>query len=133
MTTRAGAKTVPDWRALDARAVLEHLGSSERGLTAEEAEARLARHGPNELLTTPPASVWRFLGDQLRSVIVLLLFAAAAVALAIGDPLDAAAVAAVLVVNTLIGFVAELRARRAIRTGRSCRPSSFAASACTRR
>jgi magnesium-transporting ATPase (P-type) len=44
--------------------------------------------------------------------VVLLLVVAAALALAVGDPLDSAAIAVVLLVNTALGFVVELRARR---------------------
>ena len=52
--------------------------------------------------------------DQLRSVIVVLLLVAAGISLAAGDVVDAAAIAAVLAINASIGFVTELRARRAM-------------------
>jgi Ca2+-transporting ATPase len=52
--------------------------------------------------------------NQLTSVVVLLLAAAALVALALGDRIESAAIAAVLALNTAIGFVTELRARRAM-------------------
>ncbi len=79
-----------------------------------EADRRLEHYGPNLFRRTPPASPWRILLAQLRSVIVLLLVAAAAVALAAGDPLDAGAIGAVLVLNVTLGFVTELRAHRAM-------------------
>src|SRR5690606_4554956 len=79
-----------------------------------EARRRLERYGPNALRPPKPVSAWRILLAQLESIVVLLLFAAAAVALLSGDPLDAAAIAAVLVINTAIGFITELRARRAM-------------------
>lgn len=50
----------------------------------------------------------------LPPVVVLLLAAAGAVAFLMGDRLEAAAIGAVLAVNTLLGFVVELRARRAM-------------------
>jgi Ca2+-transporting ATPase len=46
--------------------------------------------------------------------VALLLCAAATVALATGDHADAAAIGAVLIINTTLGFVTELRARRAM-------------------
>jgi len=52
--------------------------------------------------------------DQLRSIVVVLLIAATAVSLALRDIPEAAAIGAVLVINTLIGFAMELRARRAM-------------------
>ena len=51
---------------------------------------------------------------QLRSVLVLLLVGAAAVAAATGDLADVAAIGAVLVLNVAIGFATELRAHRAM-------------------
>jgi Ca2+-transporting ATPase len=45
---------------------------------------------------------------------VLLLVVASGVALAIGDVADTMAIGGVLVINTLLGFVTELRARRAM-------------------
>jgi Ca2+-transporting ATPase len=54
------------------------------------------------------------LGAQLRSTVVMLLVAAAILSIASGDVLDAAAIAAVLLLNAAIGFATELPARRAI-------------------
>jgi P-type Ca2+ transporter type 2C len=45
---------------------------------------------------------------------VLLLGAAAVIALATGDPLDAAAIVAVLILNATLGFLTDLPARRAL-------------------
>jgi P-type Ca2+ transporter type 2C len=47
-------------------------------------------------------------------VIGFLLLAAVMVSLLSGDRLEAATIAAVLVINTVLGVVTELRARRAI-------------------
>jgi len=74
----------------------------------------MARHGPNVFRAAPPVSPWVVLAAQLRSMIVLLLATAAAIALLSGDALDAAAIGAVLVLNVAIGFVTELRAHRAM-------------------
>jgi Ca2+-transporting ATPase len=70
--------------------------------------------GPNRLPIAPPASALAVLTAQLRSVIVLLLAAAIAISLLFDDRIEAAAIAAVLVINTLIGFMTEFRARRAM-------------------
>src|SRR5687768_12514017 len=102
------------WHTLDAKAVLAQLQSTRDGLTAEEVRKRLERYGPNRLEVIPPASAWSILVAQFRSVVVLLLVAAAALSLAFGDIADAVAVAAVLVINAALGFVTEFRARRAM-------------------
>jgi Ca2+-transporting ATPase len=102
------------WHALDAAAALTALDSGEKGLTSAEAAARLERYGPNLLPVSPPESAWRVLIRQLRSIVVLLLVAAMGVSLAMGDLLEAAAIAVVLVLNTVIGLVMELKARRSL-------------------
>ncbi|HEU0014119.1 MAG TPA: HAD-IC family P-type ATPase [Longimicrobium sp.] len=100
------------WHAVGAHAALERLDSSATGLSAGEAAARRQRWGPNLLRAAPPVPAWKILLAQLRGFVVLLLVAAAALALATGDPLDAGAIGVVLLINTVLGFVMELRARR---------------------
>src|SRR5687768_1099449 len=95
-------------------ALFERLISTPDGLSQQEAEARLRRVGPNRLEPARPVSAWKILADQLRSVVVVLLVAAAAIALRLREPVEAAAIAAVLAINTLVGFVTEWRARRAM-------------------
>lgn len=102
------------WHATAIDEACRALDTSTDGLDAATAAARLAQIGPNVLSLAPPIAAWRVLLAQFRSVVVLLLAAAAAVAWLTSDALDALAIGAVLVVNAAIGFVTEIRARRAI-------------------
>ncbi|HEY0303722.1 MAG TPA: HAD-IC family P-type ATPase, partial [Longimicrobiales bacterium] len=102
------------WHAQTAQSVLSQLNTSEKGLQADEVRRRGAQYGPNTLHVTPPPSWLIILIAQFRSVVVLLLFVAALAAWVLSDPLDAIAIAGVLVINTAIGFITELRARRAM-------------------
>ena len=102
------------WHALPAADVLARLGVDADGLAEVEAGERARRFGPNTLRIAAPVSAWRILAAQMRSVVVLLLVAAAALSWATGDAAEAAAIAAVLVLNTALGFATELRARRAM-------------------
>jgi len=108
------APEAPAWHALDVDRVLERVDTSRDGLSPEEAARRLAAHGPNQLTARRPPSAWGILLAQFQSVVVLLLVVAAIVAFAVGDRLEAAAIAAVLLLNAAIGFPVELRARRAM-------------------
>lgn len=93
---------------------IEALDSSERGLGSEEAERRLAVHGLNEV-KPPPAEPWtRILIRQFQSPLIYMLIAAAAVALALGEVIDATAIAIVLLFNAAIGFTQSLQAAREI-------------------
>jgi Ca2+-transporting ATPase len=102
------------WHALPVDRVLAALSTATDGLSDAEASARLARYGPNQLPLQRPASLAEIIAGQLRSIIVFLLLAAVVVSLLFGDRLEATAIAAVLVINTVLGVVTELRARRAI-------------------
>jgi P-type Ca2+ transporter type 2C len=105
---------VTRWHALPPTAALESLSTTERGLDHEEAARRREEHGPNRLARIQAVSAWSVLVDQFRSIVVLLLVAAMVVALALGDVVEAVAIAGVLAINAAIGFVVELRARRAM-------------------
>jgi Ca2+-transporting ATPase len=84
------------------------------GLTSVAAEEMLSRHGPNLLPAAHrPHLLSRVLG-QLRDPMIMMLCAAWAVVLVIGDRQDATIIAAVVVLNTVIGVVQEVRAQRAV-------------------
>jgi hypothetical protein len=85
----------PAWHAIEVADVVQRLGTSERGLSSTEAAARLTRYGHNRLRVAPPVAAWKILAAQFRSVIVMLLAAATAVAALSGDRADAIAIAAV--------------------------------------
>ena len=102
----------PPWHALAADEVLARLESSPQGLTGAEAAARLRRYGPNALVVARPQPWWRLLVAQFRGLVVALLVAAAVLAAAVGDWLEAWAILAVLLVNAALGFWIEWRARQ---------------------
>ncbi|MGI1663716.1 cation-translocating P-type ATPase [Palleronia sp. KMU-117] len=101
--------------AREAGAVAADLGSDPvRGLAPDEAERRLARHGPNELRRQKPRSALEILRHQFVSVIVWLLLAAAGLSMLLGDHAEALAIGVVLLINGAIGFFTELRAARSM-------------------
>ncbi|HZO18580.1 MAG TPA: HAD-IC family P-type ATPase [Gemmatimonadaceae bacterium] len=115
------------WHTLEADVVLAELGTRRNGLSVEEATGRLERYGPNSLEVAPPASALSILAAQFRSVVALLLVAATALAWTLGDIPDAIAIGAVLLINATLGFVTELRARRAMEALRQLEvPRAFA-------
>lgn len=103
------------WHAKDAGDAVRCLASNlERGLDAAEARARLLQHGPNVLpQATGPGWVARFL-RQFRSPLVGLLGAAALLALALDQRVDAAVICGVILLDALLGAVHEGRAERAV-------------------
>jgi Ca2+-transporting ATPase len=85
-----------------------------RGLNRAEVARRLERYGTNALAESrgrPPLAIFL---DQFKSLIVALLLAAAAVAVALGDGLEAVAILVVIILNALIGFFTEWKASQAL-------------------
>ncbi|MFI8524155.1 cation-translocating P-type ATPase [Promicromonospora sukumoe] len=96
------------------------------GLTAAEAARRLAADGPNELRSRPPVPLWRKVLDQFQDPLVALLLVAVAISLAVwwvedahGVPVDAVVIAAIVVLNAVLGLVQESKAESAVAALRS--------------
>ena len=87
-----------------------------RGLDDAEAERRLALYGPNAPQEVARPRYLRIVLDQFLDPLVALLLGASIVSVAIGDRLEGAAIAAVLVLNAALGFWQELTAERAVRS-----------------
>jgi len=102
------------WHSLPTDEVLRHFSTSRAGLDAAAAQRVLERVGANRLAPAQPTSALRILADQFRSVVVYLLIAAVGISFALGDRIESMAIAAVLAINTIIGFATEFRARRAM-------------------
>jgi Ca2+-transporting ATPase len=103
------------WHALPPGDVLALLGvGSGEGLDPDEAQRRLARVGPNRIAARPDTPLWRLALRQFRSLVVLLLLAAAAVAWVLGERVEALAILAALLVNAAIGFGTEWHGRRSL-------------------
>ena len=101
--------------AQSAEVVVDCLNSNAAsGLSHEDAARRVERDGRNILPAAKPRRLGSILVSQFRSVIVLLLVAAAGLAVAFGDIVEAVAILIVLVINTLIGFATEWRAVRSM-------------------
>jgi calcium-translocating P-type ATPase len=113
----AGPAPVParGWHTLAAAEVQDLLETQPAGLTTAEAAARLARYGPNILEAEGVEPSWRLLLRQFRDPLIYILLIAAGVTTALRDYTDAGVILAVVLINATIGFVQELRARKAIR------------------
>ena len=92
--------------------VLALLGTSIEGLSAGEAAARLARHGPNSL-RTHHVSAWAVLRRQLNNAVLALLAVTAVASFFLGDSTQAVIIGVILAVSIGLGFVNEYRAEQA--------------------
>jgi len=95
-------------------AVLAALSAQPEGLSQAEADRRLQRHGPNRLAESAPVSAWMRLLRQFNNTLLIVLMLAAAVTGWMGHWVDTAVIAAVVVLNAVIGFVQEGKAEKAL-------------------
>jgi magnesium-transporting ATPase (P-type) len=73
------------WHALPVEGVLDRLHAGPAGLSSDEAELRLAWHGPNRLSRRSGPSAWAVLARQFASPLIYALLISAVVAFALGD------------------------------------------------
>jgi Ca2+-transporting ATPase len=102
------------WHDRSGEEVLLALNSKPEGLTKEEAAGQRDQVGYNELEGNKPPSILVRLFDQLKSLLVLILLAAVAVSLALGEWVDAGVVGAIVILNAILGLVQEARAEKAL-------------------
>ncbi|RFF30401.1 cation-translocating P-type ATPase [Wenzhouxiangella sediminis] len=103
-----------DWHALGVDETLHKLESSPRGLDDSEVERRQAEFGPNRLPGQAGRPWWRRLAAQFHDVLIYVLIAAAALSALTDHWVDAAVIAAVVIINALVGLVQEGKAERAM-------------------
>ena len=101
--------------ALSWEEALDKLGiDPKQGLTIQEVTSRRRIHGQNILLEIKPKSTLVILVNQFKNLIVLFLLAAAALSFVFGDLVEGIAILAVIFINTVIGFLTELKGARSI-------------------
>lgn len=98
------------WHSLAPGDALSALDARSGGLTGDEAAARLAAFGPNQLPKRKRASPAVVYLRQFKSPLIYLLLAAAVVSLFIGQHADAVFIFVVLQINAVIGAVQEWKA-----------------------
>lgn len=99
--------------AKPAGAVLEGLHASPHGLSQLEVRARLEAYGPNELPKPRQPGLLQVFFRQFSSPLIYVLLAAAILSLYIQHWSDAGFIAAVLLINAVIGTAQEYSAQRA--------------------
>jgi HAD ATPase, P-type, family IC len=103
----------------DSNEVLTHLESAQEGLSAREADARLAKHGPNKLAEAKKETLLQRFFAQLKDPMIIILLAAAAVsgitAAYSGESFaDVFIILIVVLINAVLGVYQESKAEKAI-------------------
>lgn len=111
---RADAGAGELWHTLSVPQALTKLNSVEAGLSTDDAQTRLAKFGPNELIERGGRTLGQIIWEQVKGLMILILVGAAVLALLLGKPVDAFAILAIVVLFVVLGVVQEYRAQKAI-------------------
>ena len=94
----------------------------DHGLSQEQAEERLSHFGSNALPMAAPRATWLKFLDQFRSLLIIVLGVAAALAALVGNLKDAAVIIAVVLFNAALGFYQEHPAEQSLAALRGMLP-----------
>lgn len=98
----------------------EQSTSAASGLTAAEAQSRLASVGPNKLDEEEKTPMWKRFFEQMGDPMVIMLLVAAAISVITGfiqgEPewADAAIILSVVVLNSVLGVIQEAKSEQAL-------------------
>jgi Ca2+-transporting ATPase len=85
-----------------------------KGLAEAEIPIRREKYGSNLLPRAKPKSIWRILFNQVKDLMIIILAVAAGASAGIGDYKATVALAAVIIINVIIGFTQEFKAEKAL-------------------
>jgi len=118
MSTTASTNTLSDlaaWHAMPQAEVVERLvTNSEKGLNLSEASARLQQYGPNRLPEGRKRGPFTRFFAQFNNILIYVLLAAGFIKLMLSLWIDAGIIFAVVILNTLLGFIQEGKAEKAL-------------------
>lgn len=84
------------------------------GLTEEEAGKRIEKYGQNVLTAKKGKSLTRLFFEQLNDILIYILMGAAIISVSLGEISDAVIIAAVVIINAVVGVVQESKAEKAL-------------------
>jgi Ca2+-transporting ATPase len=111
------------WYNNDVEYVLKQLDTTPDGLSQQEAEARFERFGPNELQKTGGINPLKMFLQQFMDPMVMILIVAILISLLTslsgfgaeeGGVIDAIVISAIVVFNSVFGFVQEYKSEQAL-------------------
>jgi len=120
--------TLSSLHAKETEEALQDLGSDLNGLSSEEAQVRLQKFGPNELVERKRTSPFQIFLNQFKDIFVIMLLIAIVLSVLIGwyksaavsrngsleEYIDAITIGAIVILNAFVGFVQEYRSEKAI-------------------
>jgi len=103
-----------EYYTLNISEAIKSLKSSEKGLTKNEAKKRLEEFGYNELQKEKKLTALTIFLSQFKNALILLLIFAGFLSLFLGERIESIAIFGIVFLNTILGFVQEYKAEKAI-------------------
>ena len=94
--------------------VFDEMKVDKDGLSKEEAKRRLDEFGYNELKEKKGITPFQIFLRQFKDVFVIMLLIATLISFLIGDPIDAAIIGVIVILNSVLGFYMEYRSEKAM-------------------
>ncbi len=104
-----------NWYQLHIKEIIQKLGTSEEGLTDNEAMERLKQYGPNKLIEEEKISKFKILFQQFTSPLIYILLIAAVVTALLKEYIDTSVIMAAVILNAVIGYMQEYKAEQGVR------------------
>ena len=102
------------WHAFTIPETLDKLNTTENGISTEEAENRSIEYGPNQLAEIYKPSKAKMFLRQFENYLIIVLIAASVISWISGETTNAYVILGIIFFISLIGFVQEYKAERAM-------------------
>jgi len=102
------------WHSIEPETVLKNINSNWKGLREQEARERIGKYGKNEISREKKTSLLKIFIGQFKNILIILLLAATAISLLVGEVLDAVVILAIVVASAGLGFIQEYRSEKAV-------------------
>src|SRR3989344_7752875 len=112
-------KEARNFHSISIEQIIKELQSNKQGLTQAQAQTRLIKVGPNEISEKKQTPRIFVFFKQFKSLMIYILFVAAIISFFLDRIIDSYVILAVILINTIIGFVQENKAERAIKSLKS--------------
>lgn len=104
------------YATLDTRDSIAQQNSSEDGLSSNDAKRRLKKFGENVYFKEQSIPIFRIFFNQFKSPLIMVLLFAIAISFYLGELVDAYAIAIIVALNAIIGFIQEYSAEKTIKS-----------------
>lgn len=104
------------WHSLSCEEVMQATSARHEGLSDDEALGRLMQYGPNRLPLNPTRPWYVRLWMHINNMLIWIMLVSSLIAALLGHGVDASVIILVIIVNTIIGYVQEGKAEKALQS-----------------